>query len=263
MPKFRIATWNLERPKQNGNVKNQRRLEMLREIDADLWILTETHSTITLDGYHCLVTPAQPGYHAAGESFAAIWSRWPILRSIPTFDPYFAICAEIDSPVGPLLVFGTIITYANDRGIDGKSRRWEEHRKSIAAHAADWQRLRADFPDHLLCVAGDFNQSRDGSGWYEDPQSVANLSSALDQTSLRCVTELDMLAHGLSRATVDHICLSHPLAAVVQTLGAWEGHTKARERMSDHNGVFVDIGRSDSQLNNQHVSLAGVLRPSV
>jgi len=58
----------------------------------------------------------QPGYHAVGESFAAIWSKWPIRRAVPTFDPYFAVCAEIDSPAGPLLVFGTIITYANDRG---------------------------------------------------------------------------------------------------------------------------------------------------
>lgn len=263
MPTLRIATWNLERPKKNGNVKNQSRLEMLREIDADLWVLTETHSAITLDGYHCLATPAQPGYHAEGESFAAIWSRWPIRRSIPTFDPHFAACAEINSPLGPLLVFGTIITYANDRGINGKSRRWEEHRKSIAAHAADWLRLRAEFPDHLICVAGDFNQSRDGSGWYEDAQSVANLSLALDQASLCCVTELDMRAHGLSRATIDHICLSHPLATAVQAVGAWEGKTKDGERMSDHNGIFVEIGtQSESQLTNPPVKLAGVLRSS-
>lgn len=260
---LRIATWNLERPKPNGHVKNQRRLEMLHEINADLWVLTETHSAIALEGYHYLATPAQPGYHMEGESLASIWSRWPIRRSIPTFDPYFAICAEIDSPCGPLLVFGTVITYANDRGIDGKSRRWEEHRKSIDAHAADWQRLRETYPDHLICVAGDFNQSRDGSNWYEDACSVDKLSSALNQAALQCVTELDMLAHGLSRATVDHICLSHPLATTVQALGAWEGHTKAKERMSDHNGVFVDIGsQSDSQRDNRHLRLAGVLRPS-
>ena len=35
--RYRIATWNLERPKQNGWVKNQRRLNKIHEINADIW----------------------------------------------------------------------------------------------------------------------------------------------------------------------------------------------------------------------------------
>lgn len=33
----RIATWNLERPRESGWVKNQRRLKQIHEIGADLW----------------------------------------------------------------------------------------------------------------------------------------------------------------------------------------------------------------------------------
>ncbi|XLZ69491.1 endonuclease/exonuclease/phosphatase family protein [Massilia sp. SR12] len=245
---MRIATWNLERPKLNGHIKNARRIEKIKEINADLWVLTETHSVIALDGYTCLAAPHQPGYHTNGESFATIWSRWPIRRAVPTFDPYFAVCAEVISPAGPMLVFGTVITYANDRGLDGNARRWEEHRKSISSHAADWLRLRAEFPSHLLCVAGDFNQSRDGTGWYEDADSVAKLSFALDQSSLKCVSELDMRANGLSRATIDHICISRSLANDVRAIGAWEGSARDGFRMSDHNGVFIDL---DAQLGDQ------------
>lgn len=243
MTTMRIATWNLERPKQNGHAKNLRRIEKIREIDADLWVLTETHSAIALDGYACLATPSQPGYHANGESFAAIWSRWPILQSVPTFDPYFAVCAEVDSPAGPMLVFATIITYANDPGPNENSLRWEEHRKSVASHAADWRRLRDEFPDHLFCVAGDFNQSRDGSGWYEDAESLKRLTAALDESSLQCVTEVDMRANGLlqSRASVDHICLSQSLAKRVQSIGAWEGISQDDFKMSDHNGVVIAV----------------------
>lgn len=177
MTTMRIATWNLERPKQNGHSKNLRRIEKIREIDADLWVLTETHSAIALDGYACLATPSQLGYHAKGESFATIWSRWPIRQAVPTIDPYFAVCAEVDSPAGPMLVFGTIITYASDPGRNGNSRRWEEHRKSVVSHASDWRRLREQFQTHLVCVAGDFNQSRDGSGWRHfgrEPAQFAN-----------------------------------------------------------------------------------------
>lgn len=245
MSSLRIATWNLERPKPNGHSKNLRRIEKIQEINADLWVLTETHSAIALDGYSCLASPGQPGYHSNGESFASIWSRWPIRQVIPTFDQYFTVCADVDSPAGPILVFGTIITYANDPGPDSKSksRRWEEHRKSIASHAADWRRLQTEFPEHLFCVAGDFNQSRDGSGWYEDADSVKKLSLALNQSSLQCVTEVDMRANGLlrSRASVDHICLSQSLAKSVLTVGAWEGTTDDLCRMSDHNGVVIDV----------------------
>ncbi len=263
MTAIRIATWNLERPKQNGHSKNLRRIEKIHEINADLWVLTETHSAIALDGYACLATPSQSGYHTDGESFAAIWSRWPIRRAIPTFDPYFSICAEVDSPAGLMLIFGTIITYANDPGPDGKARRWEEHRKSIAAHSADWLRLREKFPNHLLCVAGDFNQSRDGSGWYEDADSVAKLSLALNHSSLKCVTELDMRANGLSRATIDHICLSKPFANGVRTIGAWEAKAPDGCKMSDHNGVFIDVdAQSCGQLDRQQAALAGSLRSS-
>jgi hypothetical protein len=240
---LRIATWNLERPKLNGHDKNSLRLKKIREISADLWVLTETSSAISLDGYSSLASESESGYHSAGENFVTIWTRWPIRRKIPTFDPSFTVCAEIDSPSGPIIVFGTIITYANDGGPNGKARRWEEHRKSINSHAADWYRLQKEFPDHLFCIAGDFNQSRDGSGWYEDAESVKMLSVALDRSSLQCVTEVDMRANGIlqSRASIDHICLSKSLATQVVSVGAWEGTTPDGRRMSDHNGIFIDI----------------------
>lgn len=262
MKSFRIATWNLERPKQNGESKNRHRIDMIRKVDADLWVLTETHSVIVLDGYASIASLSQPDYHSNGESFATIYSRWPIRQAVPTFDAHFAVCAEVDSPVGPMLVFGTIITYANDPGPDGNSRRWAEHRKSIDSHAANWRQLRDQFPNHLFCVAGDFNQSRDGSGWYEDADSVRNLSRALDHSQLQCLTELNMRTNGLSRATVDHICLSQSLTARVCGIGAWEGKTEDGHQMSDHNGVFIDVDTQPyGQPDRREAQLLGSLRP--
>ncbi|MBD1842953.1 endonuclease/exonuclease/phosphatase family protein [Cyanobacteria bacterium FACHB-63] len=237
--RFRIATWNLERPRQNGWIKNQRQLDRIREIDADIWVLTETNAAIDLKpDYQCDASVPYQG-HRAGENLTTLWSRWKILRSIPTFDSTCAICAEIESPFGLMIIYGTVITWANDKGISGTSKKWEEHRRSLQYHHEDWLRIQKQHPEHLMCIAGDFNQSRDGSGWYEDKQSVEMLSGALHELSLDCMTGQKF--QGLSRSTVDHICLSQSLLPYKVKVGAWEGTTPEGTRMSDHNGVFIDL----------------------
>lgn len=241
--RFRIATWNLERPRQNGWVKNQRRLDRIREIDADIWVLTETNAAIDLKPDYQSVASVPYQEHQAGENLATLWSRWKILRSIPTFDETCAVCAEVESPFGLMIVYGTVITWANDKGISGTAKKWEEHRRSIQQHHEDWLRIQKQHPEHLMCIAGDFNQSRDGSGWYEDKQSVEMVSAALHDLSLVCVTEQNFQKTGLSRSTIDHICLSERLVPYKTSVNAWEGETPERGRMSDHNGVLVDLQR--------------------
>lgn len=236
--RFRIATWNLERPKQNGWTKNQRRLNKIYEIDADVWVLTETSKAIALEGDY---EPTESCAHDNGENLSTIWSRWKVLRALPTFDPNWAVCVEVDSPFGAMVIYGTVITYANDKGASGTAKRWEEHRRSIQQHHEDWLRIQKRYPNHLMCIAGDFNQSRDGSGWYEEKQSVDLLSAALHDLSLVCVTDQNFQATGLSRSTIDHICLSERLVPYRVAVGAWEGKTLENGRMSDHNGVFVDL----------------------
>lgn len=240
MNPFRIATWNLERPAQNGWVKNQRRLDQIHKINADVWVLTETNQVIDLQPDYQFVASIPYEGHKPGENLTTLWSRWKILRCVSAFDPSIAVCAEVESPFGLMIVYGTVITYANDKGISGTAKRWEEHRRSIQQHHEDWQRIQKQYPSHLMCIAGDFNQSRDDSGWYEDKASVETLSSALRSLSVACVTEDNMMkTQGLSRATVDHICMSERL--VPDKVGVWEGTTSEGERMSDHNGVFVDL----------------------
>jgi endonuclease/exonuclease/phosphatase family metal-dependent hydrolase len=240
--RFRIATWNLERPRQKGWIQNQRRLDQIHQIDADVWVLTETNKAIDLGSdYEAIASIPWENHHQAGENLTTIWSRWKVLRQLPTFDPHWAICAEVASPFGAMIIYGTVITYANDKGISGTAKRWEEHQRSIQQHQEDWSKIQQQYPDHLICIAGDFNQSRDGSGWYEDKNSVEMLSAALQNLSIDCVSEQDFKAQGLSRSTVDHICLSRRLVAYQESVGAWEGITSEDKKMSDHNGVFVDL----------------------
>jgi endonuclease/exonuclease/phosphatase (EEP) superfamily protein YafD len=238
---MRVATWNLERPRPRGYTKNKAILAQIAETDADLWVLTETSVATAPSGYTAIATPPVPGYHREGENYTTVLSRWPVLRTLSTWQPSLAVCVEIDAPAGPCLVYGTIITYANYRGEHGTSARWIEHRKSIAAHLTDWRRLHSAFPDHDLIVAGDFNQSRDGSGWYEDATAVAALTSALETCNLRCVTQQNFrTVLGLSRSTIDHICLGGRLRDLPALVTAWEG-SRDGIRMSDHNGVAVRV----------------------
>ena len=67
------------------------------------------------------------------------------------------------------------------------------------------------------------------------------LSDALDDARLTCVTEADLVASvGLSRRNIDHVCLSTDIASAVTDIQAWEG-TVAGTRLSDHNGITVDL----------------------
>ncbi len=67
-----------------------------------------------------------------------------------------AVCSEVCTPAGPLLVYGTVITWLNDPGPAGRVMYGAEHSKAITDHAADWERLRRQHPIPM-CVGGDFN----------------------------------------------------------------------------------------------------------
>jgi hypothetical protein len=238
---MRIATWNLERPRLGGVEKNALRMKVLREQKAELWVLTESSTAIRLDGYTVVATPSHPTCHTKGEHYASVLTTWPVIRSLETWDEYLSVCVEVESPVGPALVYGTIITYANDRGVNMKSKRWVEHRKAIKAQGVEWARLRQQFPKHLFVLAGDFNQSRDGSGWYEDAVSMALLSRHLEAAGLRCLTEENLnQKFKLRRSTVDHVCLGAEPRIKGWTVNAWPGTIDGR-KLSDHNGVLVQV----------------------
>ncbi|HEY9877780.1 MAG TPA: endonuclease/exonuclease/phosphatase family protein [Leptolyngbyaceae cyanobacterium] len=244
---MRIVTWNVERPKLKS-LKNKKRINYLLGLAPDLVILTETSLAVDLgsefSGFFTQPSPRKPG---PGEAVAAILvrnSRFKVLQQLETTDPREAICIEIESDLGRITVYGSIIPYHNYRGPEGKSVQWEEHKNAIAWHKQDWLNLRASFPQHEMITAGDYNQTRSGVGGYGTSGVRQLLSEALSVASLQCVTEEDFTAtKKLSRHSIDHICLSPQLAAAVSEVDVWEG-TLEGIRLSDHNGVIVDLGSS-------------------
>lgn len=241
---MRVATWNLQRPKPQDEALNQARLRKIVEIDADIWILTETHEAIDLsDSHHGAATSLSPRKPEPGESCATIWSRWPILRRIPTVDPTEAVCVEVDHPNGPLLIYGSIIAYAGYKGPDGKSAPWAQHYQYINWHGEDWSRIRKVYSEHPLIAGGDYNQNRDGAVWYGTHKGRQLLTTVLTEAGLACVTEEDFVASGKlqTRHSVDHICVDLKLAAKVKEVIPWEAGNLDGVMLSDHNGLLVII----------------------
>lgn len=243
---FRLATWNLERPRTNSAEKIAACQAQMRRVNADVWVVTEGHREIGLDDFHHFATACEGHDHTVGETYTAILSRWPSRRHRCEEGDPFTIWTEIASPWGDLIVYGTILPYKNWRGIGGGSASWVEHLKSIERHRKAWLELRASFPRHRLIVAGNFNQNRDGTRWYGNRQIRSALTAALAEARLFCATQADFRAppFGLSRARVDHICVDQGLVPSLGEVVVWEGTTDGTASgaaLSDHNGIAVDL----------------------
>jgi exonuclease III len=125
---MRIATWNLDQASRSRPIKRQ--LDKILQINADIIVLTETCPKVDLSGIGYEVLASELNKY--GKNYSALWSKWPIEQAIDTYDMQTAICSKVKAPIGTLIIYGTILTYRNDRGPDGKSGMWEEHQKEIA-----------------------------------------------------------------------------------------------------------------------------------
>jgi hypothetical protein len=219
---------------------------MLESLNADILILTETHTSIKPSGYdYNFAAEPDVAYHQVGESYATIWSRYPATL-VPT-DPsnrFYTVCASIKGPegIGDILIYGTIIPYHGD-GVHEGLASWERHRSAVKSQTTEWNALRQQYPDHLIIVAGDFNENLDGKHWYGVKDAKEAIVAALEVAGMHCPTamkDIPVLSGNvpLSRCTVNHICMSKDNVEIVN-VQAWEG-VGAGVTLSDHNGVLVD-----------------------
>jgi exonuclease III len=234
--KLRIATWNIcmFSAKKREHIHQQ-----IMQVDADIIVLTETHPEVKLPGY--TVCNSKP--YGRGRIDIGIWTRLPVINILPTYDPESVACIEVATDWGALLVYGTILPYYGYAGSDGKSKGWQEHYLAVEKQSKDWSMLQADKPDAQLCVAGDFNQVRDGSK-SDGAKSRMLLDEQLRHNRVVPLTDENLVVTGKlkSRRNIDHICLSEVLSRKMRcVVEAWENITPSGQNMSDHNGVLVDL----------------------
>ena len=239
-PLIKIATWNVDQPASGPKARIKHRImAQINTINADLWVLTETTEAIKLYATHphSFATQSKQSRPNRPYHSAAIWSRWP-LADVPTYDARQAVCGLIETPVGSLLVYATIIPYrfAGVGRQENSLKLWERHREALVGQGQDWAKLRATYPNIPLCVAGDFNQTLCYDRWYPK-DVVASLTEALEKNTLSCLTK--------GQGRIDHICMSHGWAQQGE-LGTWPAKNAEGNSMSDRGGVWVA-----AQFNNE------------
>ncbi len=251
---YKIANWNLERPKPKTE-KTKLAIEKIKEINADIIVLTETSTAVDLFEIYPYKISTLSFERTPNEQWVTIWSKWKIIKQIETFDNHRTVCGVIKSPFGNVTIFGTIIPY-HQAGVSGARygnlnyKAWEYHEKDLYAQSENWKEI-MQAEQNPMFIIGDFNQSRFNNRGYGTNKVRQILTEILSNLDLKCVTEIDFSQKYLTkdpkkekvRNNIDHICISNQLIRHMgkYEVGAWNHFTEQGKFMSDHNGVFIEF----------------------
>jgi len=239
---MKIATWNLDCVRPGVGARSARIREALGQVDADVWVLTESHPEFApADQYERIAVSAPAPDRVNGGCWVAIWVRQgiPAEALVLTGEPERAAGVRIARQAGQsLFVFGTVLPWRGDTR-HAKYSGGRAFERALTAQATDWDAARAQSEE--LCIAGDFNQELTANGPVGTRVGREALERILTQRGLSCVTGGNhdpLLARGW-RANIDHIVLSPGLSATEATI--WPEQFPLPKTLSDHHGVWVSV----------------------
>ncbi|SFW18738.1 endonuclease/exonuclease/phosphatase family protein [Selenomonas ruminantium] len=232
---MKIATWNVERLKHQSSL--DKIISVIEAVQADIIVLTETDERIKPNYRYSFHTPKlrdapadyrMPGcykdyavadVHEATENRVSIYTNYPCVSQHKTYDKYTALCIELETDAGKLLVYGTII------GIIGN--RDESFKQDLLQQVGDFERL-SKWGD--ICVCGDFNCS------FADNYYFTNFGrETLRESFMR--NKIALLT-GSRQECIDHIAISRNfIGAGDITVSEWN----LDKSLSDHKGIVAEI----------------------
>lgn len=237
---LRICTWNIDRSGVRSKWRSTPQAEWLTSQQADICVITEVHQRFEIAGQTAVAFSAEgQAPYANWEHAVGIWSRYPVIERVPVGDDSLACCVTMRTPVGPLVVYGTILPYRNAGQYQGR-RSWELHECAVNQQIKDWEDLRRTRPDHHMVVAGDFNMTMEPSNAYVHRLSRQRLLQACEGLDMTCLTTRDTRAD-LGRSNIDHVLASRSL----QMVGAPDyvhpqlSTISPTRKLSDHNAVVL------------------------
>ncbi len=221
---MKIATWNVERPSKSSP-KTVEIINILKSLNADIIVLTETNEFIDLgEEYKVYHTAAlQDPMYKKGERRVSIFTRYPQPENVSfyeTFNAETSICAHLDTPIGRLAVYGTII------GIYGN--REKSFIADLEAQLNDIENVGSKV--RSFCFIGDLNMSFADS-YYFTQEGRIKLITAFDKSGLKNYTTNQP-------NNIDHIVLSKHF--VGDRSVEWSDWNKEK-KLSDHKGVMIEI----------------------
>lgn len=218
---MKIATWNIERLKHKRELAGIMR--SCEKIQADILVLTETDEQAHPDFTYCYQTPElseiQPDYYNLTENRVSIFTRYKSVRQLQTYDKYTALCVELETERGNLLVYGTII------GIYGN--RNPNFAVDLAKQIEDIWRLSAL---GNVCILGDYNLSF-SDNYYYTKQGRADVLQCFSESKIVLLTKD-------CPECIDHIAISESFVrGATVRIDEWN-YDKA---LSDHKGIVVSL----------------------
>ena len=198
MSDLRVGTWNVQYAR--GVEKNRARLDHLTSLNADVWVLTETHDDLDLSASHTAIHSEQR-YSTPGGRWTTIWTSLPVIETLSTGDPRRCVAARLDAgDAGELVVYGTVLPWNGDTGPERTepARGWDEFHRVVPEQGQEWASLRERYPSATLVIAGDLNQDLGGRHYYGTKACRALLTAQMSNAGLTCLTTTDRFAPGLS-----------------------------------------------------------------
>lgn len=219
---MRIATWNVERLKHKSKLSAM--LDGCKDANADILVLTETDTQIHPAYKHCYQTPPAkeviPVLYKETENRVSIYTDYEIVKQHETYDKYTAVCVELKTENGNLIVYGTIM------GVFGN--REKSYLMDLDKQMEDIKRLSAL---GNICVIGDYNSSFSDS-YYYTRAGRDKVIDFFDKTGITILTDQQP-------ECIDHIAVSEQFCAGADiSVSEWNKD----KSLSDHKGIVVEIG---------------------
>ncbi|MEL6937773.1 MAG: endonuclease/exonuclease/phosphatase family protein [Cyanobacteria bacterium J06598_1] len=242
-PMLRVANWNVARPQSQPH--RERLAEVIQAISADIWILTETHESLSPGPtFTCATTTVSDRVCKPGEAWVSIWTHFPTEQVFPTSDSARTLAVRIlPEQTKPIIVYGTVLPWLGSPWRNIPSADGAAFAAALESQLSDWISLQHEHPDCDFILAGDFNQDLAQSHYYGSRKNRAALNLALKSAKLHCLTagELDpVLEHAPTHASIDHICVSSDLKSAAPPI-SWPALSKPQKNLSDHFGLLVSL----------------------